>query len=86
MPTPQTLEHHVTAPVTITYPACRFDVRHGYKDHESVQVRLEADGSVYCCYVNAAGRLVSVAVPFDRFRDAFHVMLDSLEAQKGEVK
>lgn len=57
----------------------RFDVNYGFRDRESVQVRLDPDNeSVYMCYTEKEGRVINHAtVPFTEFVKSFKSLVDS---------
>ena len=72
-------------------PANLFYVSHGYKERDSVQVRLNDDGTVYISESRDSRypqRTVSAAVPFKLFVEELPRFIEYLESlaanEKGE--
>lgn len=69
----------ISRPAVAEFEQRRFDVNYGFRDRESVQVRLDPDNeSVYMCYTEKEGRAINHAtIPFAEFVKSFKPLVDS---------
>lgn len=69
----------ISKPAIVMYEHRRFYVGFGFKNRDSVQVRLEHDNEkIYLSYTECDGRQLHAAtVPFDKFLVAVKTLVDS---------
>ncbi len=75
----------------VTYPMDRMYLRYGYKDRDSVQVRLDDKNEIYMS-IDGVGRATGISgglralkVPLGLFVKSFDEILDLLERKKKEA-
>ena len=69
-------------------PADKFEIKYGYKDESSIQIRFQGEGEVYASVFPNGGayNARSATVPFKLFVDEFYEFLAHLNAKHHEMQ
>ena len=91
MPVPETMKRHERQHISVEVPLDVFCVQFGYRDRDSVQIRLEDDGAtVYLCDSRETrrfdeDRMISGRVSWDLFAEEWPRFVRFLLAKEHEA-
>lgn len=86
MPQPVNRTVGVNTDVAFPMPCDRLEIAFGHRDRESIQIRIEDDGTVYACYTDGEGRNIHPRhLPFTELLAAVKALVDAPGVVGGQV-